>query len=68
MLRYQAAMSPQAFEDAVLERLDRIESRMGDLERKFARWDGAAMLARIVLSVLGFGGIIWLVQMAAQGR
>lgn len=54
--------------DAIVERLDRIEGRLSKMENEFARWSGAVSLAKVVLSLVGFAGIVWLIQVAASAR
>jgi hypothetical protein len=70
-LRYAALrideMSPQSFEDQVLSRLDRIETRMGQLETKWSRLDGALTLMKIVGGILGFAGISAVVTIFFRG-
>ena len=62
-------MSPGAdLIDAVIERLDRIEARLSKVENEFAKWSGAAGLAKFVLGILGFAGVVWLIQMAANAK
>lgn len=60
-----ASVTRTDFEEQVLDRLAVIESRLGKVENEFARWGGAVSLAKVALSLVGFAGVVWLVQQAA---
>ena len=61
-------MSEADFERTVLERLGKIDERLTKVETEFARWGGAVSLVKVAISIIGFAGVIWLIQMAAAAH